>query len=126
MKTKKPKKRKEHKMRNLIIQLVAAFVALVHTDSDNVAQIATLKGQIADLQAQLKTSVQLTDADVAQINSAVNQIAAVVPPTPADVQAVASVAPAPNQSASSLPATVSAATPPAVQAAATTAPSTAS
>lgn len=76
-------------MKETLLKLVRAFVALLHTDSDNVTQIAALKAQIATYQAQLT----LTDAEQAEVNSAVNQIAAADAPSVADVKPVAAVKP---------------------------------
>jgi hypothetical protein len=103
-------------MKSLILQLVAAFVALLHTDSDDKTAVANLKAQVADLQSQLANSVSFTPDEQAQITSAANQILATDPPTPQDVAAVVAVPPAPDKSADPLPTTVTDATPDPVQA----------
>lgn len=100
---KKTKTKKGRKLKEKILQLIAAFVALLHTQASDTDQIAQLKGQLANLNLQLKNSVQFSDDEIGQINSAVNQIAAAAPPTAEDVEPVAAVAPAPNQSASDIP-----------------------
>jgi|ERR1700676_462589 len=89
-------------MKDNLLKVVRAFIALLHTDADNVAQIAALKKQIADAQAPFS----LTDAEQAEVNAAANQIGATEPPTPVDIKPVAAVPPL----ASPDPAAVAAAT----------------
>jgi hypothetical protein len=109
-------------MKDKILQLVAAFLALLHTEASDTDAIATLKGQIADLQTQLSKSVQFSDDDIAQINSAVNQIAAAPAPSATATAAAATVVPDPGQSASDIPDPTDSVPADVAQAAATTPP----
>jgi hypothetical protein len=73
-----------------LLEFVRAFVALLHTDTDKDSQIAALKAQV---QAMTEDS-KLSDAEAAEVNAAVNMLGAATPPTVADVQTVAAIAPA--------------------------------
>lgn len=110
-------------MKDLILKIVRAFVALLHANSDDQTAIATLKGQLADALAQVKAG-SFSDSEAAEINAAANMAAAAVPAPAPEVATVAAVAPAPDASATDLPATVTAAAPADVAAAAATPPAT--
>jgi hypothetical protein len=111
-------------MKDLILKIVRAFVALVSTDVADQATIADLKGQLAAALAQVKANT-FSDTETTEINSAANLVAAATPPTAPAVAAVAAVAPTPGASASDLPPTVTAAaSSPDVAAAAATPPAT--
>lgn len=79
-------------MKDTLLKIVRAFIALLHADADDVATIAALKKQVADLTAQ----ATLSDSESAEVNAAVNQIAAAPAPTVADVVPVAAIPPAPT------------------------------
>jgi hypothetical protein len=89
-------------MKDTLLKIVRAFIALLHTDSDDQATIAALKKQVTDLTA----AATLSDDESAEVTNALNQIGAATPPTAADVAPVAAVAPAPSPQ----PAVVAAAT----------------
>jgi hypothetical protein len=79
--------RRNHNMpsiKDTLLIVVRAFNTLINSPSNNTAALATAQAQLATLQS----SVTLTDAEQAEVNTALTSATAVTPPTPSQIAAV--------------------------------------